>query len=101
MSDEHHTFFVKTAAPPSIEVDTQAASVYVRFKKASVAKTVPQPCESMHLAVDLDSHGEVIGIEAVGLTGFSIHSIMEKASVQAPKIDFSRARYVPAEFVEA
>jgi uncharacterized protein YuzE len=101
MSDEHYTFLVKTATPPTIEVDTEATAVYVRFKKASVAKTVPQACESMHLAVDLDSHGEVVGIEAVGLTGFSVHSIMEKASVQAPKIDFSRARYVPSEFVEA
>jgi uncharacterized protein YuzE len=101
MSTERHSFIVKSGAPPTVEFDTQSASVYVRFKKANVARTVAQPCESMHVAIDLDSKGEVIGIEAVGITEFSIRFILQKAAVEAPDVDFSKARFVPTELVHA
>ena len=101
MKTERHTLMVTSTAPPTVEVDREAEAVYVRFRRASVAKTVTRPCESMNIAIDLDAKGEVIGIEAVGLTEFSIHSILEKARVQAPKTDFSRAQYIPADLVAA
>jgi len=85
---------VKSAGPPTVEVDTQAQAVYVRFKKAPVARTLTRPCDTMNIAVDLDSKGEVIGVEAIGMTEFSIQAILKKASVSAPNADFSRARYV-------
>lgn len=101
MSTERHSFIVKGRPPTTVEVDSRAAAVYIRFKRANVARTVPQHCSHMHIAVDLDAKGEVIGIEAVGITQFSLSLILEKASVRAPQVDFSRTRYVPAEMVEA
>jgi uncharacterized protein YuzE len=71
MKTEHHILIVTGNAPPTIEVDREAAAVYVRFKKAPVARTVTRPCPSMNIAIDLDAKGAVIGIEAVGLTEFS------------------------------
>jgi uncharacterized protein YuzE len=101
MKAEQHHFVVKGASPPTIEVDTKARSVYVRFKRGPVSKTIAQESNEMHVAVDLDSKGEVVGIEAVGIMDFSIHMLMEKASVKAPGLDFSRARYQPIDLAEA
>jgi uncharacterized protein YuzE len=96
MRIERHRFLVRTSSPPTIEVDTQAEAIYIRFKKTTVAKTISRPCQTVHLAVDLDSEGEVIGIEAVGIKQFSMQGILKKASVDAPNLDYSRARYVPS-----
>ena len=104
MSTERHSFFIRSTAPPTVEFDSQTPAVYVRFKRASVSKTVPLPCETMHLAIDLDNKGEVIGLEVVGMDEFSMKSIqliLKKASMDAPNMDFSRARFVPAKLVAA
>ena len=101
MKTEQHRFIIKGTSPPSIEVDSQARAVYVRFKRAPVAKTVPQESEQMAVTVDLDSRGEVIGIEAVGLRQFTLHALLKMASVKAPNMDFSRAQYTPTEPVTA
>ena len=53
------------------------------------------------MAVDLDERGEVVGIESVGCREITIHGILERADVQAPSIDFSRAKIVPTELVPA
>jgi uncharacterized protein YuzE len=87
--------------PPTVEVDSQAKAVYVRFKSGRVAKTVPTLSERMHIAVDLDDKNEVIGIEAVGVTQFSLHSLLQWAKVKVPEMDFSRAQYAPVEQVPA
>ncbi len=77
-------------------------AVYVRFKQARVAKTVPQNADHCHMAIDLDSKNDVIGIEAVGVTSFSLHALLRMASVKAPEnMDFSRAEYSPTECVPA
>jgi uncharacterized protein YuzE len=101
MNPEHHGFFVKSASPPTIEVDSSVKAVYIRFKKAPVAKTIPQPGEHCRIAIDLDSNGDVIGIEAIGISQFSIHALLKMASVKAPNMDFSRAEYSSAECVPA
>jgi uncharacterized protein YuzE len=102
MKFERHRFAVRTSTPPTIEVDTEAEAIYVRFKKGKVAKTVPRESEEMHIAVDLDSKGEVIGIEAVGMSEFTLRTILEKALVDAPEdVDYSKARYVPSSLVLA
>jgi uncharacterized protein YuzE len=101
MKTEQHKFLVKSNKPPTVEVDHQSESVYVRFKKAAVAKTIPIECKTMHLAVDLDAKGEVIGIEAVGVREFSLQAILEKAAGSVPPMDFSRTYYVPTDLVAA
>ncbi|MGD0745607.1 MAG: DUF2283 domain-containing protein [Verrucomicrobiota bacterium] len=101
MKTEQHRFIVKGTNPPVIEVDSQARAVYVRFKRAAVAKTIPQESEHMLVAVDLDSRGEVVGIEAVGLQCFTLHALLKMASVKVPNMDFSRAQYTPTEPIPA
>lgn len=101
MSSEHHHFSIGSKTPPTVELDSAARSVYVRFKKTAVAKTVPQHSEHMHIAVDLDSSGQVVGIEAVGITNFTLHALLKSASVKAPNMDFSRARFETSDLVQA
>jgi uncharacterized protein YuzE len=101
MKTEQHHFTISGGPPPVVEVDSRAGAVYVRFKTSQVAKTVPQECEAMNIAVDLDAKGEVVGIEAVGITQFTLKLLLQKASVKAPQLDYSRARYVPSELVAA
>lgn len=98
MKTESHSFFIKSSSPPSVEVDSSVRAVYVRFKKTAVAKTVPQHSEHCHIAIDLDSKGEVVGIEALGITQFNLHALLKMASVKAPaNMDFSRTNYSPTE----
>ena len=101
MSIEQHHFTIRSATPPVIEVDSIAKAVYVRFKKASVVKTISQEAEHMHIAVDIDSKGEVVGIEAVGITQFTLRGLLQMACVKAPTMDYSRAKYSPTEMVGA
>jgi len=73
-------------------------AVYVRFNRSAVARTVQQPAEHCHIAIDLNSKGHVIGIEAVGISQFSLRALLKLASVKAPQsMDFSRAEYTPAD----
>jgi hypothetical protein len=53
----------------------------------------------MQVAIDLDSRGEVIGIEAIGLTQFTLRGVLKLARVKVPEMDFSRTQYAPAELV--
>ena len=101
MNNELHRFSIKSSSPPSVEIDTQASAVYVRFKKSAVAKTVSQPGELIHVAIDLDAKGEVVGIEAVGAKQFNIEVIMKRAGVEAPKSLVAKTRYVPVELAVA
>jgi uncharacterized protein YuzE len=102
MKTESHALMVKSAGPPTVEVDPQAQAVYVRFKKATIAKTVTRPCETMNIAIDLDASGSVIGIEIIGMTEFTIGSILKKADVTAPNVDLSRTRFMmPDDLVAA
>ena len=101
MKTERHSFQVQSATPPTLEIDTQASSVYVRFKRAVVAKTISNESKFAHFAVDLNSRNEVIGIEAVGVREFSLTAILRRAKVTAPRLDVSKARYISAELATA
>jgi uncharacterized protein YuzE len=96
-----HTIRVNSATAPTVEVDTEAAAVYVRFKRTKVVRTLARNVPHMHVAVDLDRNGEVVGVEAVGVREVQIARILKMAAVQAPNVDFANARYVPAELVAA
>ena len=93
MKTEHQTFVVHTSQPPVVELDADAGAVYVRFKRARVARTVARPARSMHLAVDLDAKNEVIGIEAIGFDEFRLSRLLRMADVEAPQVDLSEARF--------
>lgn len=98
MTTETGLFVVKSASAPTVNVDPEAAAVYVRFKRAKIARTVARPSRSFHLAVDLDAKGEVVGVEAVGITEFSLAGLLARAAVKAPKADLGAAifRQAPA-----
>jgi hypothetical protein len=56
-------FMIRSSTPPKVELSD--AGLYVRFMDdVQVARTVIQN-EWPHVAVDLDAHDRVIGIEAV------------------------------------
>jgi len=94
MKTERHGFSVTAKTPPSIEFDPYVGAVYVRFKKTRVVKTIPQPAEHCHIAIDLDSEGEVVGIEGIGFTSFTIQKLLKMSKVTIPEgMDFSKARY--------
>ena len=92
MKDEQHIFMVRSTSVPSVEIDFEARAVYVRFSKRKVVKTAPRHTASgMIVAVDLDSQGEVVGIEGVGFSEFNLSKIVESAKVDASAVDLSRA----------
>ena len=93
---EHHRLIVHNVSPPTIEVDSEALAVYIRFKKAKVAKTIDRQARRMVLTVDLDSKGEVIGIEAVGIDHFGIDTLeklVRQAHVQPDRLDLEKSKF--------
>ena len=95
MKKEAQKFIVKTSRPPVVEFDAEAMAVYVRFRSGKVARTVERESHSMHLAIDLDARGEVLGIEGIGMTELVIEHLLQAARVETPHIDYSAARFMP------
>ena len=83
-----HTFHIKSKTAPVVELDPEAMAAYVRFKDTKVAKTLDQPAENMHIAIDLDSANEVVGIEAVGFTEFSLSFLLKQVNIPRRNVDF-------------
>lgn len=96
-----NAFTVRSAQPPTVEWDSEADAVYVRFSRRAVASTIDQHAEKMNVEVDADAQGELVGIEAVGTTRFTLRSILEAAHVEAPNVDLSEARFTLASAVPA
>lgn len=101
MPIERHAFTLRSATPPAVEWDSEADAVYVRFSRRPVARTVDQHAEKMNITVDLDAQGAVVGIEAIGVTRFTLRRILEAANVQAPNMDLANARFVSVNAVAA
>lgn len=85
---------VDSPTPPVVEFDPEAMAAYVRFRKGKVARTIECPADKMHVAVDLNAKGEVLGIEAIGMTELIIEQLLKVAKVETPRIDYSAARFV-------
>lgn len=101
MPTERHAFRVNGAAPPVVELDPAADAIYVRFSRRAVARTVDQQAARMVVTVDLDARGEVVGIEAIGSTRFTLRGLLDAAGVRAPKVDLGEAEFVMAGGVPA
>ena len=84
MNPERHCFLVKSKSAPTVEVEMPSQAAYVRFKRAAVARTVARQAAELHLAVDLDKAGQVIGIEVVGFRELRLDRLIAKARVQTP-----------------
>jgi len=92
-TEQHRLLFKSSCAEPSVEIDTETNAAYVRFKHGKVARTVLRPSRRMHIAIDLDRSEEVLGVEIVGATEFSIQKLLNLARVEAPRLDLTRVHY--------
>ena len=92
MKSEIQHLVVHSKTDPVITVDSEVGAVYVYFKRCKVARTLERPSKNMILNVDLDSHGEVVGIEAIGAGEIKVRKLLQLARVKAPQVDWSHAR---------
>ena len=95
-SAHRHRIVVGSKAPPTVEVDTDAVAVYVRFKRAKIARTESRPADEGNLAIDFDENGEVVGVEAIGFRNFNVRTLLAKAAVEAPHANLDNCKYMPA-----
>jgi uncharacterized protein YuzE len=47
----------------------------------------------MIVTIDVDRSGEVVGIEGVGFSEFTLSGLLKAANVRAENIDFSKAKF--------
>ena len=88
---------VKCKTPPTVEIDTEASAAYVRFKRTKIARTLRHGAKWPIVTVDLDVHGEVVGIEFVGVKKFNLGYLLKQVPLKAPSGAIDRANYVSAE----
>ena len=93
MTQNRHVLVVKGEKAPSVELDPSCCAVYVRFSDKPVHETLEREADEMIVTVDLDKNGEVVGVEAIGFTEFSLGQLMRAAKVRADHIDFSKAKF--------
>ncbi len=88
---------VKCKTPPTVEIDTEASAAYVRFKRTRIARTLRHSAKWPIVTIDLDSSGEVVGVEFVGVKKFNLGYLLKQAPLKAPSRAVDRANYVSAE----
>src|SRR5207244_1355366 len=88
---------VRSKAPPTVEIDTEASAAYVRFKRTKVARTFRHGSKWPIVTIDLDQRGDVIGVEFVGVRKFNLGYLLRRAPVKALAHTIARATYVSAE----
>ena len=96
-----HAWTVRSAKPPTVEIDTEASAAYVRFKKAKVVRTIRHQSKWPIVTIDLDSHGDVVGVEFVGVKKFNLCYLLELAGIKASGDVVAGASYVSTETVAA
>ena len=87
--------------PPVVELDSAAQAAYVRFSHNKVKETKVVTEDKYIVTIDLDSKGDVIGVELVGVEEFSIGRLLKMAGVTVPKPMLDRTSYVPAKLQAA
>lgn len=92
---------VKAKNPPIVELDSSAHAAYVRFSSKRVSQTKVVTEEKCTVTIDVDSDGEVIGVEFVGVQEFQVGCLLKMAGVTIPKPMLDRASYVPAKLQAA
>jgi uncharacterized protein YuzE len=93
MSSAKHILFVRSTRAPIVEIDAESGGVYVRFSDKAVAKTIERQSDGPVITVDVDRQGEVVGIEGLCFTEFSLSQILRQANVRADHVDLSKARF--------
>ena len=97
-----HIKFKAPAKAPVIEFDHSVRAWYIRFKNAKVAKTITEDVPGCFYSVDLDEKNEVIGLELIGVSAFTIKRARQLPVIDMSRVDFESAKFVPAQdLVEA
>ena len=97
----YQTITIGSRTAPTVEIDSQAKSAYVRFSRKPVFRTKSVDKSGIIIAIDFDKENEVIGVELVGVSDFSVKTLLNFTPVIAPKIrDWDRTRYVSAGYKE-
>ena len=96
-SDHSEAWVVKSHSPPTVEIDTEVAAAYVRFKRARVAKTRRHSSKWPIITIDLDAQGDVVGVEFVGVKRFDLSYLLKQVALKAPQRTLARTSYVSAE----
>ena len=94
MSD-FNSLVIRATPPQTVEIDPSCSSVYIRFKRAKVNKTLNRQSGKTIVAIDLDSNGEVIGVELVGVRNVSISALRHHLPERMKTMDFEKARFMP------
>lgn len=91
-----HTLIVKSKRAPIVTIDPESDASYVYFQdpKKKVSKTLNRfEKNGVIINVDLDLHGEVIGVECIGMSELILTRLMDKAKLEASQVDFTRTRF--------
>jgi uncharacterized protein YuzE len=96
-TDHTDIIVVKCKTRPTVEIDTEAAAAYVRFKRAKVARTLRHGAKWPMVTIDLDAKGHVVGLEFVGVKKFNLGYLLKQVALKAPSGAIDRANYVSAE----
>ncbi|MFT5854495.1 MAG: hypothetical protein ACI8XO_001739 [Verrucomicrobiales bacterium] len=87
---------LRVPASPSIEIDSEAGSVYVRFSNKSVERTEPVKTDGCFVAIDYDKAGDVVGVELLNIREFTFSSLRDQLPVKVSKDLMDKARLVTA-----
>jgi uncharacterized protein YuzE len=98
-----HKNIIKVAVknPPVVEMDTTIRAAYVRLSNKRVAETKVVMEDRCTVTIDMDSDGEVVGVELVGVDDFQISGLLKIAGVTVPKPLLGATRYIPAKLQAA
>src|SRR5689334_4093872 len=96
-TEPKHLIVGKSGTPPTVEIDTEATSAYVRFRRAKIARTLRLSTKWPIVTMDLDAHGDVVGIEFVGVKKYNLAYLLKRVPLEAPPGLIDRANYVSAE----
>ena len=85
---------VTSSKPPIVEIDTSARAAYIRFSDEKIVQTLSDEKPGLVVAVDLDAHQEVVGIELIGVTDFTISALLKLVPIEAPRADLNATQYI-------
>ena len=83
---------------PVVEIDTEAPAAYIRVSHKPVCRTIVLRDDEILSTMDLDTSGNLIGIEVVWPTEFGIEKLLAESLA---KVVFARAAIEGTRYVSA
>lgn len=77
---------VKSKMVPVVELDPETHAVYIRFSNCKVVKTIDDSIGRSIVTIDIDSKGNVVGVELIGIKKFSISRAVKLLSKRIENI---------------